>query len=202
MNVPRRSARGRPRRFDDRREEVLRTAARIFSEYGFRYATLEDVGRSLGISRPALYHYAKSKDELLMECAKVAFAELREALRLAELEPNGLAQVRAFFERYAEIICDDFGQCFVLTDRRELNDPEKEFTRVGQLELGLAVEAMIKRGVKDRSIRKCEAADASRALFGAFNGLPRWRHPGSKRTPSQVAKSFLTLMTEGLSAKR
>src|SRR3546814_14487398 len=65
--------RGRPNnRFGDRRIEVLRTAARVFSDLGFRPATLADVARELGMTRAALYHYSPSKDALLPECRSEA----------------------------------------------------------------------------------------------------------------------------------
>lgn len=195
-----RSARGRPRRFNYRRDEVLRASARVFSEYGFRHATLEDVAHSLGVSRPALYHYAKSKDELLAQCAMIAQTQLHQAVEEALAEASGLDQINVFFRRYAEIICDDFGRCFVLTDRRELNPAEEELTRLAQRDLGAAVQAMMERGIADGSIRRCDTGDAVRALFGAFNSLPRWHHPKSGRTPADVARSFMHLVGEGLRA--
>src|SRR5687768_12092766 len=125
--------RGRPRRFDHRRTEVLRTAARVFSERGFRQATLEDIAGELGMTRPALYHYASSKDALLTECGDIARQELFESLGRSHDEASGLARVAAFFRRYTQIICDDFGRCFVLTDRSEMAADESEANRKTQL---------------------------------------------------------------------
>jgi AcrR family transcriptional regulator len=194
-----RPRRGRPPRFDHRRDEVLRAAARTFSECGFKHATLEDVANQLGISRPALYHYSNSKDELLGDCAKMAQEQLREAHEQAQAEAaTGLDQIYAYFLRYAEVINGDFGRCFVLTDRRELNPEVKEFARVIQLDALAAVEGMIALGMKDGSVRPCDPYYAARALFGAFNGLPRWFHPGSTRSTAEVAESFLTLIFDGL----
>jgi len=194
--------RGRPPKVPDRRDEVLRTAARIFSQCGFKNATLEDVGNALGISRPALYHYAKSKDELLSECAKIAFQELLDALDTAKAAPNGLERVQVFFRLYGNIIWDDFGRCFVLTDRRELNDLEKEHTRQTQLMLGAAVESLVLEGIKDGSIRQCPAADVSRTLFGVFNSIPRWHHEHSRRPIADISESLLTIVVQGIAGLR
>src|SRR3546814_7417741 len=79
--------RGRPNnRFGDRRIEVLRAAANIFSDLGFRQATLEDVARELGMTRAALYHYARSKDALLTACGDIARQQLIKALGLRSEE--------------------------------------------------------------------------------------------------------------------
>ena len=47
------------------RNTVLEAAAKVFSERGFAGASLGDVAKDLGISRPALYYYFSSKEEIL-----------------------------------------------------------------------------------------------------------------------------------------
>lgn len=194
-----RPTRGRPvKEIPDRREEVLRTAARLFSERGYRNATLEDVGAALGISRPALYHYARSKDELLSECATLAFDQLAGAVEAARALPTGLERVTHFFRAYAQLTWDDFGRCFVLIDLRELNEPSKEHARQTQLKLGASVAAFVAEGIEDGSIRPCAPADVSRALFGAFNSIPRWHRSVSRRSVANIAESFLGIMIDGI----
>ena len=189
------------RDFARRRDEILRVSARIFSRLGFRHATLDDIARELNITRPALYYYADSKDKLLGECAGIAFGQLGAAIKNARTASLGLEQLRYFFRRYAEIVCDDFGRCFVLTDLSEMGDVERDRARKTQVELARAVVAMIKNGVKDGSIRRCEPADVSRALFALFNGVPRWYREGSRK-PAQIADDFLDLIVEGLRPRR
>jgi AcrR family transcriptional regulator len=47
-----------------RREHVLTAALLIFARYGYRKASMEDVARAAGISRPGLYFYFASKQDL------------------------------------------------------------------------------------------------------------------------------------------
>ena len=47
------------------RQTVLEAAAKLFAERGFGGTNLQDIADALGISRPALYYYFKSKDEIL-----------------------------------------------------------------------------------------------------------------------------------------
>lgn len=191
--------RGRPPKpVSERSEEVLRTAARIFGKYGYRHATLEDIALELGLTRPALYHYARSKDELLSACANIAYGTLRGAVAEANGAGSGLERLRAFFQRYAEIICDDFGGCFVLTDRRELSEPDKGINRDVQLELGRAVQSMVAVGVADGSLGACNPREVSAALFGMFNGIPRWYRPEGGQTPREIADGFLGMIFDGI----
>lgn len=192
--------RGRPARFPDRRHDVLRAAARVFSREGFRQATLAGVAQALSMTRPALYYYAESKDELLAQCGVIARDQLEAALVEAQQEKTGLAQIRKWFTSYAEIVCDDFGRCFVLTDRSEMNVAEGERNRQSQLHLGRAVASMVRAGIRDGSIRRCDPVVASQALFAVFNGLARWHRMPYRETPTQLAAKFLRLVFEGLQA--
>jgi AcrR family transcriptional regulator len=88
---------GRQELFEQKRQVVLRTAARIFSQRGFHQTTLADVADELHVSKPALYHYFKSKDEILLEIQHAAIAQITEA---APDEGNGRERLTAFVRRY------------------------------------------------------------------------------------------------------
>lgn len=194
--------RGRPPKFSDRRQDVLRTAAHVFSREGFRQATLEDIAQALDMTRPALYHYARSKDELLSECAAIAGTELDAALADAQAQATGLERLRVFFIRYAEIVTDDFGRCFVTTDASEMTPPMRESNRRSQLRLGNAVIEMARKGMRDGSVSKRDPVDISRALFGIFNGMARWYRPGHRRKAGPMAADLLSAALDGIGTKR
>jgi AcrR family transcriptional regulator len=191
-------ARGKRGNFENRLDEVLRTAARLFSEQGFRQATLEDVAAALNITRPALYHYARSKDELAARCLDIAISEIDDAVELARRRTSGRGQIEEFFRRYAEIICDDFGRCFVLVNRREYGPDLQEANRNHQRRLDHTIRDMARAGVADGSLRSIDPADLSRALFGAINGVPVWYRPGGPRTPARIADDFLIMLLTGV----
>ena len=48
-----------------RRAELLEAAARLMAERGFAGVTLEDIGRAVGVSGPAMYLHFSSKTDLL-----------------------------------------------------------------------------------------------------------------------------------------
>jgi TetR/AcrR family transcriptional regulator, cholesterol catabolism regulator len=191
-------ARGKRGNFENRLFEVLRAAARLFSEQGFRQATLEDVAAALSVTRPALYHYARSKDELASKCLEIAVSEIDEAINIARLHRCGRDQIAVFFRRYCEIICDDFGRFFVLVNRREYGSELQMADRHHQRRIDQAVRDMVRAGIVDGSVRNVSEADVSRALFGAFNGIALWHKRDGRRTPAHIADDFLLLLMPGL----
>ena len=63
-NTPRRQQK------EERREQILDAAVRIFSGKGFAGASMRDISREVGVTEGLLYHYFESKDQLLYTCWK------------------------------------------------------------------------------------------------------------------------------------
>src|SRR5262249_40362239 len=61
-------------------EKVKSAAAHVFLQRGIANASLGDVAEELGTARTALYHYFKSKDELLVALISECAAEARQIL--------------------------------------------------------------------------------------------------------------------------
>ncbi len=49
----------------DSRQEILRTAARLFQQQGYDATSMNDVAAALKLSKGGLYHHFQSKDEIL-----------------------------------------------------------------------------------------------------------------------------------------
>ena len=50
---------------EQRRQQILDAAVACFSRYGFHEATLADICERAGLSRGAVYHYFKSKEDII-----------------------------------------------------------------------------------------------------------------------------------------
>ncbi len=54
-----------PKIVEDRREQIIDAAMRVFAQKGFARATNKDIAREAGITAGLIYHYFKSKEDLL-----------------------------------------------------------------------------------------------------------------------------------------
>lgn len=69
--------------------ELLERAARLFAERGYSATSLEDVARQTGMSRPALYYYFKSKEDVLARLVEGLIASSELALERIRAESSG-----------------------------------------------------------------------------------------------------------------
>jgi AcrR family transcriptional regulator len=78
----------------DRREQLLRTGARLFAERGFHPTSVSDIVGAIGVGKGVFYWYFQSKDELLSELLKSGHHELRKRQQQAiGDEPDPLRRI-------------------------------------------------------------------------------------------------------------
>jgi len=49
---------------DKYREQIIKASSEIFSRYGFKKTTMEEIARSLRKGKSSIYYYYKSKEEI------------------------------------------------------------------------------------------------------------------------------------------
>ena len=52
---------------DQKREQILKSAAKVFADQGFDRASMNLLAKECGISKANIYHYYDSKDALLFD---------------------------------------------------------------------------------------------------------------------------------------
>lgn len=191
----------RRRARDEKREAVLRAAVQLFLEQGYHRATLNEVAVRLNITKPALYNYFRSKDEILFECWMVG--RERVGAIIAEIDTgggSGLAKLRRMVRAYGESMATDYGASLVRFDERDLSDEHGEIVRAAKRSIDHAFRSYIGAGIADGSIRPCDVKLTSFALAGALNWIGHWYRPDGDLQPSAIADEFALRLLEGIAA--
>jgi AcrR family transcriptional regulator len=187
---------------EQKREAVLLAAVRMFNAQGFHATSLDDVAASLGVSKPTIYHYLGNKDQVLLECVTRGVEQLRDAARTAHALPgSGLDRLRVFLERYAEVIMDDFGRCVIRTADEALSPASAARFRALKREIDQAMRALIADGVADGSVVAADVKLTAFTLAGALNWPARWHQPVGARSPGEVARGMVEILTKGLAPR-
>jgi AcrR family transcriptional regulator len=63
---------------------TLRAAAGLFAEYGVGATSYQMIADALGVTKGAIYHQFKTKDEIIIAVAEMELARLEDALEAAE----------------------------------------------------------------------------------------------------------------------
>ncbi len=65
---------------DQKREQILKSAARVFAREGFDRASMTQLARECGISKANIYHYYGSKDAILFDILDTYLSGLRDLI--------------------------------------------------------------------------------------------------------------------------
>jgi AcrR family transcriptional regulator len=171
---------------------LLHAAAREFLAHGYKGASLKEIGERAGLLPGSLYHYFRSKEDLLTQVHHAGFVQLNEALdeALAGRE-DPLDRFRSACRAHVELLVSGnalaafTGTTLYVPDsrslkkqmRRDRKEYEERFRRlIDALPLGPGV---------DRSLLRL-------GLFGALNWTRIWYRPG-RREPSEIADEFVRI---------
>lgn len=114
-----------------RRGEILRSAARVFMERGFDRASMDEIAREAGLTKPGLYYHFASKTELLFAVMTFAMDELeRETFAAMAQASTPLQKLRAILHTHAWLITREKDRAFTLLISTELGSLESEDRRL------------------------------------------------------------------------
>src|ERR1700716_4032958 len=103
-------------RHDQKLEFILRNTARIFAEKNYHSTTMRDISRATSVSLAGLYHYCKSKEELLFLIQDNCFGRVLERLeqRLSD-DIDPIQQLKIFIENHLAFFAANMAEMKVLS---------------------------------------------------------------------------------------
>lgn len=72
---------------DPRQQAILEAAWKVFSTYGFRKTSMDDIARAAGVSRAAIYLHFRNKEDLFRSLVQVCYDQTEAALKQALERP-------------------------------------------------------------------------------------------------------------------
>lgn len=208
-NVPRPSeaappspwAARRKRRHDHdlKREAVVRAAAQAFNARGYHNTSLDDIAAALGVTKPTVYYYVASKEQLLLECFRAGLQGVRDALREAERSGrSGRERLNAVVRGYAGAIASEYGWCMVRAHEHDLGPAMGAEVKTLKSEIDQGLRRLLRAGIDDGSIAPCDSRITAFAIAGALNGIAHWYRESQPMTAAQVADLFVVFFERGL----
>lgn len=92
------------RRPSNRRELILEAAIELFHERGYPATGVDDIGKAVDVSGPAIYRHFSSKEEILLEAIQLAADEVHEAnlnARASDHDPRSVLE--GYARAYARV---------------------------------------------------------------------------------------------------
>src|ERR1700739_4290360 len=162
---PWRASRERLRGREIKRDAVIRAAAREFNRKGYHNTSLDDIATALEVTKPTIYYYVTSKEQLLFECFVAGVEQIRAAFRAArQLPVPARERLSAVLRHYGEAVASEFGWCMVRPEDQDLSPAMSRHIKQLKSEIDQGVRRLIRDGLQDGSIAPCDPKMTAFAL--------------------------------------
>jgi len=198
MSTPIKKVHGRVRVNENRklqRRSVLIAAAELFAKKGYAGTSLADVANVLELSRPALYYYFDTKEEILTSMVQevtLSIMELGESLSDNKLDPS--ATLYELIKNNTLLIFNNT-LLFKVIERSEEFFPEETAAVNTRAKRAIfdKYKTTIERGIKTGHFMKMNPSVGAFAVLGLCNWSAWWYQPGGAMSDEDVAAQLASM---------
>jgi len=204
----------------DPRQEILRTAARLFQQRGYDATSMNDVAAALKFSKGGLYHHFRSKDEILFEIMNHAMDITQQrVLHPLRAIADPEQRLRALIRLHLEVVLSPFDREVTVmlhenhplppSLRKRINARKKEYVHFLEQLIADAQKRAQERGA-EQSVKtpvrglpgksRVSPRAAAFALLGMINWIYQWYKPEGNLQVQNLIPQYTDLIFGGIFA--
>ena len=183
------------------RQEILRTAARLFQQQGYDATSMNDVAAALKLSKGGLYHHFQSKDEILFNIMSHAMDITEErVIKVAKRIEDPEERLRTLIRLHIGVVLSEEDREITVmlhenhplppSLRRKINGRKKDYVHFME---NLIADVQRKRGSSGAVTPRA----ATFALVGMINWIYQWYKPGGALTGEALVRQYTEIFFRG-----
>ena len=184
-----------------RRTEMVRAAARLFSERGYHGTSMQHLADALGLQRGSLYAHIGSKEELLFDVVNEgADRFLERGERAFKMNAIAAVRLRRLLVGHIETAIEHLDAATVfLNEWRYLSPDFIALIQAKRDTYEAMVRDIITDGIREKEFRAdVNVRFAARLVLSAGNWTYAWFRPGGELGPTEIGERFAELLIRGL----
>lgn len=180
--------------------EIQRVIARLFASKGYHSTSMREIARELGMNQSSLYHYFRSKEDILfklMNDAMDSALATMEEICATDLQPQDkLKRILKFYTRY---YAGDQDRLILLINeqnslsgehRRILVDKERRYVRL--------FKEVFEELENHQMTKEIPHSVAIFAFLGMVHYTIKWYHKDGTVDLDRLADIFVEIFTSGI----
>ncbi|MEV5608104.1 TetR/AcrR family transcriptional regulator [Streptomyces sp. NPDC052225] len=188
----------------ERERQMTDAAVRVFGERGYRAASMDEIAELAGVSKPLVYLYLNSKEDLFTACIRREAAALVAAVRAgvradAPADRQLWEGLTAFFSHTAE---HPDGWAVLHSHARTGGEPFVAEVGAMRDEIVAFVTALIAAAAReahgDPELAEREVVGLAQALVGAAEALAGWANADATVSAKEAATTMMNFAWSGL----
>ncbi|UOO37472.1 TetR/AcrR family transcriptional regulator [Oscillospiraceae bacterium CM] len=163
---------------DERREQILSAALKVFAKKGFAASKISDIVAAAGVSHGLFYHYFKSKEDVFYELLKLAITSSTQAILMVNNMPiSPLEKVRQTAKYILGGIesFEDSAYYFLIVIHAFVMDAPAEIKALTENPNLQIFSKIVRDGQQTGEIREGDPDGMTMTFFAAIQGLAMYK---------------------------
>jgi len=182
------------------RQLIAQKAGELFGQDGYHSVTVEQISKSLRISKPSIYYHYGSKEEIYFEFHRIAHMRALKGIKDIEKgdEPPEI-KLRAAVENHIDLL--SFEVTPGMTDLHwQFSLPKKYSRPIKKLrkQYDELLRRIISDGIKEGVFTDIDIKVVGFAIVGAINFLPQWYSSKGPLSQDKIKKIMIDYLMKGI----
>ena len=183
-----------------RKEEIIRAAAKLFSQKSYHDVTMDDIAEKVGVAKGTIYLYFDSKENLYLEIMEETYEEIESILEreTAKSDPapvklkKVLGLIFKFYLQNLDVLR------ILSRDETHLIREHYEFTEHWRLRRIKLYEKILEKGINEGSFRPSNTELTALIIFGLVRSVMFFYK--SEKSAESIAEDVFSMISEGILA--
>ena len=179
-----------------KRERILSAAIDLFYEQGYARTTLDQVARSLGVTKPFIYQYFASKNDLLAEICSRAIRDAHDTLnRTLTQQGTATEKLKTIVRDFTHTVLDNQANAVIYSrEEKELEPKDRETIKRMRRDFDHRLVDLLEEGVRQDEF-VIEDLRLTAMVIGSIVGWsPVWYRAGGRLTKEEASERVSSLV--------
>ncbi|MCG6877562.1 MAG: TetR/AcrR family transcriptional regulator [Deltaproteobacteria bacterium] len=181
-------------------EEIHRTIAHLFARKGFHATSMRAIAQALEMQPASLYHYFKSKEEMLFvlmnESMDEAMEKLKKVCNTDSPPEQKLKDMLGFYARF--FAGDQEREILLVNEIESLGDAYRKILTDKQRRYIHLIRSVFQELAEADLLKEVDSTVATFAFFGMVHYTIRWYDEEGPVDVTTLSDNFVEIFTRGI----
>ncbi len=184
----------------NRYNEIINAATELFAKKGYAATSMREISENLEITKATLYHYFKSKEQILFEILDNVMDEALQNLEKIsnmDISPEEkLKNVLKFYSKYYVSKQNDL--ILLVNELNSLNEKYKKILIEKEKKYLNLIKSIFNELNLQGKLKDIPLTVLAFSFFGMVHYTIKWYHPNGSIKPDKLSEYFVEIFTKGI----
>jgi len=184
---------------ETRKEEIIKTAAKLFKEKGFSAVTMRDIAKAMGIKAASLYNHINSKQEILSDIIIKLAEEFTTGIEsIKNSNNNCINNLKSIVNLHVDVTSrNTFGMASLNSDWMHLEDKLEYYLELRENHEN-NIRQIIEIGIKNNELVNFDADVILFSILSTLRSLYIWIPKKEELNPQNLASNLSKVLLNGI----